>query len=179
MLSETQRAIFDQYIWPHADTVVRTARLLLRDPSAADDLAQETFVKAIRFIDKFEVGTDARAWVLTILRNTRIDVLRKTNREPRLSIEELNCDPVASDEVSAVPREHSAESLMEAFGDEDVIAALRALPEEIRWTLLLVEVEGLAHEDAATILGVPVGTVKSRTHRGRTMLRAALLPLVS
>lgn len=179
MLSEAQRAIFDQHIWPHADTVVRTARLLLRDPSAADDLAQETFVKAIRFIDKFEVGTDGRAWLLTILRNTRVDVLRKTNREPRLSIEDLNGEPAAADEACAVPQGHSAERLMEAFGDEDMIAALRTLPEEIRWTLLLVEVEGLAHEDAAPILGVPVGTVKSRTHRGRKMLRAALLPLVS
>lgn len=179
MLSEPQRAIFDQYIWPHADTVVRTARLLLRDPSAADDLAQETFVKAIRFIDKFEIGTDARAWVLTILRNTRVDVLRKTNREPRLSVEELHSDPVAADDAAVVPQDHTAESLMDTFGDEDVIAALRGLPEEIRWTVLLVEVESLSHDDAAAILGVPVGTVKSRTHRGRKMLRTALLPLVS
>lgn len=183
MISDFDRKIFDQYIWPHADTVLRTAQFLLRDPGAAEDLAQETFVKAIRFIDKFEPGSDGRAWILTILRNTRIDMLRKDKRElTPLSLDALDHEPTAPAEpalTSPVMTVAEAEQLLHEFSDDALIVSLRSLPEEIRWTLLLVDVEGLDHRKAAEILKVPEGTVKSRAHRGRAMLKKLLLPLAS
>lgn len=175
---------FDTLVWPHAAAVLRAARFLIRDPAEADDLAQETMVKAFRALDSFRHGTDARAWLMTILRNTRTDHLRgRASHASDVSLDHLPFEPAATPHGVDGPGvdEHPAwgdpHALLQRFGDRDVIAALQGLPEEIRWTLLLVDVEGMDHADAAEVLGVPVGTVKSRAHRGRGMLRETLLPL--
>jgi RNA polymerase sigma-70 factor (ECF subfamily) len=176
---------FDALVWPHAAAVLRTARFLIHDPAEAEDVAQETMVKAFRALDTFADGTDVRAWLMTILRNTRIDHLRaRASHAGDVSLDRLPFEPAGADDPGSDgngahdhPAWDDAQALLQQFGDRDVIAALRRLPEEIRWTLLLVDVEGLDHADAAKVLGVPVGTVKSRAHRGRTMLREALLPL--
>ncbi|HEX8340410.1 MAG TPA: sigma-70 family RNA polymerase sigma factor [Tepidisphaeraceae bacterium] len=177
MLSDADREKFERQVWPHAEVVLRTARLLLRDSVAAEDLAQETLLKALRFIGRFSAGTDGRAWLLTILRNTRIDALRRTGRRAgEISLDALPVEPPArGDQAGRAPAtKEEAESLLDGFSDDAMIAALRALPEEIRWTLLLVDVEGLDQREAARVLDVPPGTVKSRAHRGRAMLRIAL-----
>jgi RNA polymerase sigma-70 factor, ECF subfamily len=174
---------FDAVVWPHAPAVLRAARFLIHDPAEADDVAQETMVKAFRALDSFEEGTDVRAWLMTILRNTRIDHLRsRASRAADVSLDHLPFEPATADADDGAPADadpawDEPEDLLQRFGDREVIAALRKLPEEIRWTLMLVDVEGMAHADAARVLGVPAGTVKSRAHRGRQMLRAALLPL--
>ena len=173
---------FDALVWPHAATVLRTARFLCHDPAEADDVAQETLVKAFRALDTFREGTDVRAWLMTILRNTRIDRLRsRASRTQDVSLDALPFEPATTGDGSAGGDGHPAwddpQGLLQQFADRDVIRALRRLPEEIRWTLLLVDVEGMDHADAAAVLGVPVGTVKSRAHRGRAMLREALLPI--
>jgi len=169
---------FHAVIWPLRATVLRTARLLVRDAASADDLAQETLLRAFRSMDRFKSGTDARAWLLAILRNARIDWIRSRARESRdVSLEQLGVDPEDGDEASAEPSWDDPGRMMEAFSDERIIDALQELPEDIRWTLLLVDVEQLDHRDAAIVLGVPVGTVKSRTHRGRAMLRRLLQPV--
>jgi RNA polymerase sigma-70 factor, ECF subfamily len=168
--------------------VLRTARFLIHDPAEAEDVAQETMVKAFRALDTFEDGTDVRAWLMTILRNVRIDHLRaRASHAGDVSLDALPFEPAgsAAPDLAAVggggrdghPAWDDAQALLQQFGDRDVIAALRRLPEEIRWTLLLVDVEGLDHADAAKVLGVPTGTVKSRAHRGRQMLRESLLPI--
>lgn len=157
--------------------MLRTARLLLRDVHAAEDLAQETMLKAFRSIDSFREGSDARAWLLAILRNARIDYIR--SRAARNADLSLDASPVEPADERVPVEEHDltdSDALLEQFSDADLIAALQTLPEEIRWTLLLVDVEELDHADAAKVLDVPVGTVKSRAHRGRAMLRAALSP---
>lgn len=180
MVSDAQREIFNRCVWPHAEVVLRMARLLLRDMASADDLAQEAFLRAFRFIDRFQEGTDGKAWILAILRNARVDLLRKSGREiPQLSLDAMDLDVAATSSPAVVNegRMGSAEAILEAFGDEEVIHALQALPEEIRWTLLLVDVEGMDHKDASAVLDVPVGTVKSRAHRGRAMLKTILMPL--
>jgi RNA polymerase sigma-70 factor (ECF subfamily) len=166
-------------VWPHLDTVLRTARLLTRDEAEADDLAQETMLKAFRFLDRFHDGTDAKAWLMSILRNTRIDRLRASAAgRADVSLEQLDAEPVAAAEpVGADQAWQQPEDVLNAFSDQQVIAALKTLPEDIRWTLLLVDVEGMDHRDAANVLDVPVGTVKSRAHRGRAMLRETLLPV--
>lgn len=169
---------FHEWIWPQREVVLRTARLLVRDSFKAEDLAQETMLKAFRFIERFEPGTDARAWVMTILRNAHIDRVRSESARIHESIlsdhraVEVEDRSHASDE--AVWKD--ADALLEQLGDEEIIRALRALPDEIRWTVLLVDVEGLDQAAAAKVLEVPVGTVKSRAFRGRAMLKSLLEP---
>ena len=168
-------------VWPHAQTVLRAAHYLVRDAAEADDIAQETMIKAFKAIDSFQDGTDMRAWLMTILRNTRIDHIRATaaSSAGNVSFEQLGADPADCSDASCDhdPAWDNPDELLEGFADRCVIEALHKLPEEIRWTLLLVEVEQIDHEDAAKVLGVPVGTVKSRAFRGRSMLRQALLPV--
>ena len=172
--SATQR--FYALVVPQAKLVLRVARCLVRDAAAADDLAQETMIKAFKAIDRFQETTDVRAWLMTILRHARIDHLRAAaGRRGQISLDESGIDP--ADESDDSPAWEHPQELLEQFSDSDVIAALHDLPEEIRWTLLLVDVERIDHSQAAEVLDVPVGTIKSRAFRGRAMLRKALLPL--
>lgn len=154
---------------------------MMRNLAEADDVAQETMIKAFKGIGGFQNGTNIRAWLMTILRNTRIDRIRATaSAVETVSLDHVGAElddgshGVASD---ADPAWDSPEDLLESFSDSHVIKALHELPEEIRWALLLVEIEGMDHEDAAKVLGVPVGTIKSRAFRGRAMLRQSLLPV--
>jgi RNA polymerase sigma-70 factor (ECF subfamily) len=169
-------------VWPHRATVLRVAKILVGRDADAEDLAQETLLRAYRGLHALGDDSDVRAWLLTILRHARVDLLRTKDRSPGVvSLES------AGDQPSLDPRADPAdagdiawekpEDILNGFSDHQVIEALQKVPEDIRLTLLLVDVEQLDHADAARILDVPVGTVKSRTHRGRGMLRAALLPV--
>lgn len=176
-----QRRFYDA-LWPHMATVLRTAQILCGANTAeAEDLAQETMLKAFRSIDQFREGTDARAWLLTILRHAQIDRVRSRPSSPgTVSFDDLKQEPPGRPETSDVDRRALAEDpevVLGQFTDAEMIAALARLPEEIRWTLLLADVEGMDQKEAAEILRVPVGTIKSRAHRGRMMLREELLPL--
>ena len=172
---------FYELVWPHAATVLRTAQLLVRDPAEAEDLAQETMLRAFKGLDSFRQGTDMRAWLMTILRNTRIDRLRsKAASGQTVSLEQLPVEPADEHSQPAGgedPAWDRPEELLEAFSDRQIILAMQKLPEDMRWTLLLVDVEGLEYQEAADVMGVPVGTAKSRAHRARAMLRETLLPI--
>jgi RNA polymerase sigma-70 factor, ECF subfamily len=165
---------FYEFVWPHRAALLRVAQILMHDVHSAEDLTQETLLKAYNAIGQFRPGTDAKKWLLTILRNARIDRLRAAGASAR---------DVSLDQYPIEPEERSVEDsdwqnpqeILHQFADREVIAALQKLPEEIRWTLLLVDVEQLDHPEAAAMLDVPLGTVKSRTHRGRAMLRQALM----
>ena len=175
--STTER--FYKLIWPHAPMVLRTALFLTRQAAEADDLAQETLLKAFRSLSQFRDGTDAKAWLMTILRNTRIDRIRaKASHPATLSLDEMVQEPPHPDLETSQPDANWTDprQMMEQLGDQQIIDALQGLPEDIRWTLLLVDVEGIDHADAAEVLGIPVGTVKSRVHRGHRMLRDVLRP---
>jgi RNA polymerase sigma-70 factor (ECF subfamily) len=177
---EATRRFYD-LVWPMLRTVLRTAQILTGSTADADDLAQETLLKAFRSIGQFRDGTDVRAWLLTILRHARIDRLRAAGASAGVvSLDNLGVEPEACDEPEEPDwqalREDPQRALAE-FSDHQVIQALQALPDEIRWSLLLVDVEGMGQGEAAEVLGVPLGTIKSRLHRGRAMLRQALLPL--
>lgn len=176
-LTEDQQRRARQTIRPWLAVLLRTAQYLTRHEQEAEDLVQETVLKATRAIDRYAEGTDAKAWLLTILRRTHIDHVRRHQREPRvLSLnDEHAVEPAVINEEGRRDRHwNGPEAMMESFSDRQVIDALKALPEEIRWTLLLVDVEQLDHADAAAILEVPTGTIKSRSHRGRRMLRVRL-----
>jgi RNA polymerase sigma-70 factor (ECF subfamily) len=170
---------FYEVIWPHRVDVLRFARFLTRDASVAEDVAQDSLLKAFKAVAELETGSNARAWLLKIVRNTWLDRLRSQASRHETSLEDLPIEPVAAEEPwtqRAGPPEDSGD-LLEPFSDSQVIDALLELPEEMRWTLLLIDVEGLGIAEAAGILGVPEGTVKSRCHRGRGLLRTVLLPL--
>lgn len=179
MAREDATTRFYRLFWPWMPTVLRTARFLTRDGAEAEDLAQETMMKAFRFTNRFEEGTDAKSWLMAILRNTRIDRLRAAGKALQdVSLEQLDTDfpdPGAPETPSAdASGPLTPEQILNDFSDQTLIDGLQHLPEEIRFTLLLVDVQQLDHAQAADVLGVPVGTVKSRAHRGRGMLRAYL-----
>lgn len=167
---------FYQLVWPHRASILRLAQILTGNTAEADDLAQETFIKAFKAMDQFQDGTGMLAWLTTILRHTRIDRLRSGAASARnVSLEQLPVE--VADEASEQEDWQSPQDVLNAIGDREIIEALQELPEDIRWTLLLVDVQGMEQQDAAQVLEIPVGTVKSRMHRGRAMLRQALTPL--
>lgn len=172
---------FYDLIWPLRSNVLRLAHLLTGNAAEGEDLAQETLLKAFKSIGSFAEGTDVKAWLTTILRNARVDRLRAAGHALSIkSLDALEQEPQQPERQEVVPAEtvwETPEEILNSFSDAQVIEALQKLPEEIRLTLLLVDVEQLDHRDAAAILAVPVGTIKSRTHRGRGRLREALLPL--
>lgn len=171
---------FYQVVWPHAPAVLRVARILVGGNDAeANDLAQETLLKAFKRLDRYQDGTDVKAWLMTILRNTRIDHARADASRKTVSLNALEFDMAAPGSAAEDPADWGSnpENVLNAFSDADIIKAMKHLPEEIRWTLLLVDVEGVDHAEAAKLLDVPPGTIKSRAFRGRAMLREALLPL--
>jgi RNA polymerase sigma-70 factor (ECF subfamily) len=176
MNQEEAKRLFYKHVWPLRAVVLRTARFLTRDAAEADDLAQETLLKAYRSIETFDVSTQAAAWLTAILRNTRIDRARAGRRESHnVSLESQGLETEARPSGREPINYSDAAAMLDQLGDDQLIEALRELPDEIRWTLLLVDVEQLDHAQAATVMGIPVGTVKSRAHRGRQMLREKLL----
>lgn len=182
-ISNAQAERFKRLAWPLMPIVLRTAQCLTRRADRAEDLAQDTMVKAMRAIDSYQDGTDMKAWLLTILRRTHIDELRVTRNRPlalsmdaeKVDFPELAAADNGNQDVGRFDEQwDEPEELMNRFDDEAVVEALRLLPEHIRWTLLLVDVEQMEQAEAAKVLGVAVGTIKSRTHRGRAMLRDRL-----
>jgi len=163
--------------------VLRTAQCLTRREAEAEDLAQETMIKAMRAMDTYTDGTDIKAWLLTILRRTHIDWLRARRSRPmEVTLEEAlsESSTEAGDSPGVFdPQWADPEELMARFEDETLVEALRQLPADMRWTLLLVDVEQMEHAEAAEVLGVAVGTIKSRAHRGRAILRDYLHQLAA
>ncbi|MBP9211873.1 MAG: sigma-70 family RNA polymerase sigma factor [Bacteroidetes bacterium] len=165
---------FEQQTLPHMEVLYNYALRMTGNRDDANDLLQETFLKAYRFWDKFEQGTNLRAWLFRIMKNTYINLYRKESKEP---------DKVDYDEIEGfynLIRDQNSDDndLQEKmFGqllDDDVSKALELLPEEFRTVVILCDIEGLAYEEIAEFLQVPVGTVRSRLHRGRKLLYAQL-----
>ncbi len=177
-INDGQAKRFKRLAWPHLAFLLRTARYLARHEQEAEDVVQETMLKAMKAIDSFQEGTNVKAWLMTILRRTFIDRLR-ANRSRQHEVRLDSCDQVEGREEAATSGElddrwDNPEKILDQFEDKDMIEALQTLPDEIRWTLLLVDIEQLDYAGAARVLEIPVGTVKSRAHRGRGMLRDRL-----
>ena len=161
---------------------MRLALLLTRREDQAEDIVHDAMIKAMRAIDTLDEGSNAKPWLMTILRRTWIDAMRThkyNTREHALdeSAQSQLAAPSSESIVEAEPTWNNPQAMLDRFDDEEVVQVLNSLPEAMRWTLLLVDVEGLDHEQAAGILGVPVGTIKSRAHHGRLKLRAGLAHL--
>ncbi len=165
---------FYLYVWPLRATVLRTARFLMRDVSAADDLAQESMLKAYRAIESLDTTSSAKGWLMAILRNTRIDMLRRASHEAgQIGLDELNGE-LPDHRAVVTPQDFRLAASIEEIGDDELVTALKKLPDEIRMAVLLVDVEEFDYAEAASVMEIPVGTAKSRVFRGRAMLRESL-----
>jgi RNA polymerase sigma-70 factor (ECF subfamily) len=151
---------------------------MTRNPADAEDLVQETYLKAYRAFGRFEQGTNLKAWLYRILTNTFINTYRSKKRRP----EQTELDEVEDlylyrrlGGLEAVTAGRSAEEeVLDHFTDTDVKAAVDALPEQFRMAVLLADVEGFSYKEIAEILDIPIGTVMSRLHRGRKALQKVL-----
>lgn len=169
-------ALFEADALPYLDQLYRTALRMTRNPTDAEDLVQETFTKAFAAFRSYQQGTNLRAWLFRILRNTYINSYRKAQRQPSTgSAEELTDGQLLDIETREAGGVRSAEiEALESLGDEDVNDALAALPEDFRIAVVLADVEGFSYREIAEIMDTPVGTVMSRVHRGRKSLRRLL-----
>ncbi|HEX5501277.1 MAG TPA: sigma-70 family RNA polymerase sigma factor [Thermomicrobiales bacterium] len=161
----------------YLDALYRTALRLSRNPQDAEDLVQETYLNAFRALDRFEEGTNLRAWLFRILNNAFISHYRRRKRRPSSSLDDVS-DFYLYDHLVDIPGASPAESpeqeVLNRIGDEAILGALEELPVEFRQVELLADVEGFAYREIADILGIPIGTVMSRLYRARRRLQKVL-----
>jgi RNA polymerase sigma-70 factor (ECF subfamily) len=169
------RARFERDVVPLLPNLYGAALRLTRNPADAEDLIQETSLRAFRGFAGFTEGTNLRAWMYRILTNTFINSYRKKQRQPVTVADDELEDWYLYDRLGESGVEASAESeVLERIPDEDVQRALEELPENFRMAVLLADVEGFSYKEIAEILDIPIGTVMSRLHRGRKALQKAL-----
>jgi RNA polymerase sigma-70 factor (ECF subfamily) len=167
---ESKSEIFEATALIHMDSLYRFALHMSGNESDAEDLVQDTYLKAYKFFDRFRAGTNCKAWLLTILRNTFINTVRRDRGHPHMihlpEMEERGMEALADSDTED-----------EIFGDlldDDVTGAINALPDEYRAAVLLADMEGLPYKEIADIMDCPIGTVMSRLYRGRRLLRKKL-----
>ena len=169
--ADGRRAAFEREALVHLDAVYRVALRLSGNAADAEDLVQETMLKAYRAWNQFQPGTNAKAWLLTILRNSFINEYRRRARHPE-TVDVDTIEPFAVFED--IQDEDPQGTFFDRIVDDEVLRAIDQLPEAFRETVMLSDVEGLRYEEIARVQGVPVGTVKSRLFRARRMLQAKL-----
>jgi RNA polymerase sigma-70 factor (ECF subfamily) len=171
-----KRALFEHWALAHKDHVYTACLYLTQHREEAADLFQETYLRAFRFFHQFSLGTNCRAWLLTILHNAY------KNRSPQhlragRTLASNDAAPEYERELFAAGeagRDDPAEVVLSRIVDSEIIEALHSLPEEYRSTLLLVDIEELTYEEAATLLDCPISAVRSRLSRARRLLQAVL-----
>lgn len=166
--------LFEGEFMPHIDALYNFAYHLVYSEEDAHDLVQEAYLKAYRFADKYERGTNAKAWLFRILKNAFINQYRKRSRRPtQVDYEEIVNYQDADD---AAPQQYVdlREELFEGMLGDEVTAAVNALPVDFKTVILLCDIEGFTYEEIATIVDIPIGTVRSRLHRARNLLKAQL-----
>ena len=167
--------IFDQEFMPHINSMYNFAFRLTMDEDEAKDLVQDTYLKAFRFITSFQKGTNAKAWLFRILKNSFINDYRKKSKEPaKVDYQEVetfyNSEEAEADNITTDLR---VDAVQEMIGDE-VANALNSLAVDFRTVIILCDIEGFTYEEMAKILDIPIGTVRSRLHRARNLLKDKL-----
>jgi RNA polymerase sigma factor (sigma-70 family) len=169
-----QMQIFEEEFLPHLDAMYNFAFRLAMDEDDAKDLVQDTYMKAYRFIHSFQQGTNSKAWLYRILKNSFINDYRKKSKEPsKVDYQEVesyyNSEKVNDNRTSDLRQE----SVKDLIGDE-VSIALNSLAVDFRTVIILCDIEGFTYEEMAEILDIPLGTVRSRLHRARNLLKEKL-----
>jgi RNA polymerase sigma-70 factor (ECF subfamily) len=164
----------------HLDALYRTALRMTRSEADAEDLVQETYIRAFRFRDQFTLGTNMKAWLFRILTNTFINSYRRKAAQPEVTdlegVDEFSLYRRMADHRAASSSPDPEAELLKGLVDTEVTDALEELPEKFRQTVLL-DVEGFSYKEIAEMLGIPIGTVMSRLHRGRKFLQKRLYDL--
>ncbi len=168
------QVVFEEELFPHMDALKTFAYHLSYNEEDANDLVQETYMKAHRFIEKYDQGTNAKAWLFKILKNAYINEYRKKSKRPqKVDFEDIvsyqNSDSASSSKYLDL-RQEIFENMM---GDE-VTIAINSLPIDFRTVILLCDIEGFTYEEISKIIDVPIGTVRSRLFRARNMLKEKL-----
>lgn len=171
---QAKQAEFEREAIPHLSSLYNFALRMCRDRDDAADLVQETYLKAFRFFDKFEPGTNCKAWLFRIMKNSYINKYRKTSREP----DKVDYDSIEEFYDTLRPEYADTSNLEERFFnnllDDEVSQALQSLPDDFRTVVILCDIEGFTYEEIADFVDCPIGTVRSRLHRARKMLASKL-----
>lgn len=173
--TEKEKAeIFDKEFMPHINSMYNFAYRLTFDEDDAKDLVQDTYLKAYRFIESFQRGTNAKAWLFRILKNSFINDYRKKRKEPaKVDYQEVETYYNSEDVDRQITPDLRVESLQDMIGDE-ISNALNALDVDFRTVIILCDLEGFKYDEMAKILDIPIGTVRSRLHRARNLLKEKL-----
>jgi RNA polymerase sigma-70 factor (ECF subfamily) len=165
---------FEKEALPHMDALYNFALRMAGDSDDANDLVQDTYLKAFRFFDKFEKGTNCKAWLFRIMKNTYINTYRKKTKEPdKVDYEEVenfyeNVKPSSTDSA------HLEKEIYDNLLDDEISTAIASLPDDFKTVIILSDIEGFTYDEIADFIDCPVGTVRSRLHRARKMLFAKL-----
>jgi RNA polymerase sigma factor (sigma-70 family) len=166
--------IFDAEFMPHIDSMYNFAYRLTMDEDEAKDLVQDTYLKAFRFISSFQRGTNAKAWLFRILKNSFINDYRKKSKEPaKLDYQEVETFYNSDEADSDITIDLRVETVQDMIGDE-IANALNSLAVDFKAVIILCDIEGFTYEEMAKILDIPIGTVRSRLHRARNLLKEKL-----
>jgi RNA polymerase sigma-70 factor, ECF subfamily len=176
-LTDEQKKRFQAEALPILDSLYAGALRMTRKPADAEDLVQETMMRAYRAFDRFEPGTNLKAWLFRIMTNAYINTYRKKQREPQ----KVSQDEVEEFDLYRELRDHDPNVaitpetiVLDSLVDSDIIEAIDDLPEQFRLAVVLSDVEGFSYAEMAEIMDVPLGTVMSRLHRGRKALQKRL-----
>ena len=166
---------FSEEILPQLDALYNFGLRLTADPNDAEDLVQDTIVKAYRFFSSYEKGTNAKAWLFRILKNSYINNYRKESKRPQeVDFDEVSTfyETIRDERVDTSDLERK---MFRELIDDDLAKALDDIPEDFRTVVLLCDVEDFTYEEISNMLDVPIGTIRSRLHRGRNLLKAQLM----
>jgi RNA polymerase sigma-70 factor, ECF subfamily len=165
---------FNKEMAPYMDMLYSYAVYMTGDRDEASDLLQETFLKAFRFFDKFEAGTNAKAWLYRIMRNTYINEYRRVKRLPDIVEYDEQVSHYKMVNSEAIGSEDMRRKVDGEMFDDEIAGAIASLPEKFKSVVILRDVEDLPYEEIAAALEIPIGTVRSRLHRARVLLFDAL-----
>ena len=176
--TNTRREEFEREALVHLDILYNTALRMTGNVQDAEDLVQETFLRAYRFFDKFKKGTNCKAWLFKILKNNYINRFRKKSREPStVSFEQLEGEKLVESEPEKPSGESELNPDLDELVEDDVKHALESLPYEFKTAVILSDIAGFSYKEIADIMDTPIGTVRSRLSRARGVLQRKLYDL--